>query len=64
MLLNQGWEEKKVNDRFNMQRRIDEEEKVIANADVVIVSTRHEIETQYMGYHNRLQANFKNTAGS
>ena len=59
MLLNQGWEEKKVNDRFNMQRRIDEEEKVIANADVVIVSTRHEIETQYMGYNNKPQANFK-----
>lgn len=59
ILLSQGWDEKKLNDRFNMQRRIDEEEKIIANADVVIVSTEHEIETQYHAYTNKAKANFK-----
>ncbi|MCH5596501.1 HAD-IIB family hydrolase [Niabella ginsengisoli] len=42
-----------------MQRRIDEEEKVIANADVVIVSTQHEIETQYKDYIHKSKAKFK-----
>ncbi|WP_346237718.1 HAD-IIB family hydrolase [Niabella insulamsoli] len=59
ILLTQGWDEKKLNDRFNMQRRIDEEEKVIANADVVIVSTQHEIETQYKDYVHQGKAEFK-----
>ncbi|MGC4231658.1 MAG: HAD-IIB family hydrolase [Niabella sp.] len=59
ILLSQGWDEKKVNERFNMQRRIDEEEKAIANADVVIVSTQHEINTQYRDYNNKHGASFK-----
>lgn len=59
ILISQGWEEGKLNERFQIEKRIKEEEKIIENADVVIVSTQHEINTQYADYINKGKANFK-----
>lgn len=59
ILLSSGWEEKKVNEKFNMHRRIEEEEATLENADVVIVSTEQEINTQYRDYKNKDKVNFK-----
>lgn len=59
MLLNNGWDERKINEKFSMSRRIAAEEQVLENADVVIVSTQHEIATQYNGYANKNKASFK-----
>ena len=59
ILLSQGWDENKLNERFNMDKRISEEERTIAAADMVIVSTQHEIDTQYDGYRSKSEAEFK-----
>ncbi len=59
ILLSQGWEEKKLNERFAMDKRIREEERTIEAADMVIVSTEHEIETQYANYINKDKAAFQ-----
>lgn len=59
MLLNNGWEERKINEKFNMPKRIATEEQVLENADMIIVSTQHEIVTQYNGYINKEKSSFK-----
>jgi sucrose-phosphate synthase len=50
MLLNQGLTEEKLNNTYKIDYRINVEESVIRNADYVIASTGHEIETQYKDY--------------
>ena len=50
ILLQEGMTPEKINERFNMDRRIAAEENAIKNADVIIVSTQHEIDTQYSLY--------------
>jgi sucrose-phosphate synthase len=50
ILLQDGMSAERINEKFNMQRRIDAEEYAIKNADVIIVSTQHEIDTQYAFY--------------
>lgn len=59
ILLKQGLLPEKINEKFNMQRRIDTEENLLKEADVVIVSTQHEIDTQYGLYKNRKAARFE-----
>lgn len=59
ILLSQGWTEKRIDDKFNMEKRIEEEEKVLEQADMIIVSTQHEINTQYKDYYNKHKATFK-----
>lgn len=59
ILVNQGIDALKINEKFNMERRIREEEKTLQNADIIIVSTRHEIESQYKLYENKDKASFK-----
>ncbi len=49
-LLAGGLRRSEVNARYNMIRRIDAEEEVLANADLVITSTNNEIEAQYELY--------------
>jgi sucrose-phosphate synthase len=39
--------------RFKIDRRIDEEERILARADLVVTSTRHEVEDQYAMYHHK-----------
>lgn len=52
ILLQNGVSEEKINEKFNMQRRIEVEEEVLKSSDVIIVSTHHEIEAQYGMYKN------------
>ncbi len=58
ILLQQGLSKEKINEKFNMERRIEEEEKYLKSADVIIVSTQHEINTQYALYENKNDGNF------
>ncbi|MGE5155636.1 MAG: HAD-IIB family hydrolase [Bdellovibrio bacteriovorus] len=46
-LLAAGMEGAEIDRRYNMVRRVDAEEETLANADLVITSTRNEIEEQY-----------------
>lgn len=59
ILLSQGWDAKKLNERFNMEKRICEEERTMETADMIIVSTQHEMDTQYADYAHRAKAGFK-----
>jgi sucrose-phosphate synthase len=46
-LLAKGISSEEIEQRYNMSRRIDAEEEVLANADLVITSTFNEIDEQY-----------------
>lgn len=59
ILLNEGMTETAINQKFNIDRRIREEEKTLSRASLVIVSTAHEIESQYKPYTNKDLATFK-----
>ncbi len=50
-LLAMGLSRDEIEHTYNMVRRIDAEEEILANADLVITSTHNEIETQY-GLYN------------
>jgi len=50
-LLAQGVSKQQIEQAYNMERRIDAEEEILANADLVITSTHNEIEVQY-GLYN------------
>jgi sucrose-phosphate synthase len=50
-LLARGLSRQKIETTYNIERRIDAEEEVLANADLVITSTHNEIEEQY-GLYN------------
>jgi sucrose-phosphate synthase len=50
-LLARGVTHEAIETTYNMSRRIDAEEEILANADLVITSTRNEIEQQY-GLYN------------
>ena len=58
ILLQEGLSEGKINEKFNMDRRIDEEEKFIRHADAIVVSTQYIIETQYALYNNKESGKF------
>jgi sucrose-phosphate synthase len=58
ILLNQGLSQEKINEKFCMERRIEVEENVLHDADLVIVSTQHEIDRQYGLYKNREAGRF------
>lgn len=59
ILLNEGLTEEKINEKFNIDHRIKVEENILQAADVVIVSTQHEIDTQYGLYNNKNHARFE-----
>lgn len=46
-LLARGLTRETIENTYNITRRIDAEEEVLANADLVVTSTHHEIEEQY-----------------
>lgn len=52
ILLEEGMTQEKIEETFNMQRRIAVEENVLKTADMFIVSTRHIIDTHYALYDN------------
>jgi sucrose-phosphate synthase len=50
-LLAKGLSGEEVEQTYNMRRRIEAEEELLANADLVITSTRNEIDSQYVLYN-------------
>jgi sucrose-phosphate synthase len=46
-LLSAGVSDEEINETYNMDRRVDAEEEVLATADLVIASTNNEIDEQY-----------------
>ncbi|MFO7713478.1 HAD-IIB family hydrolase [Desulfosarcina sp.] len=52
-LLDQEMSKTDIVKRFKIDRRIDAEEQILARADLVIASTRHEIKKQYGLYHHK-----------
>ncbi len=50
-LLAKGLSREEIENTYNIERRIDAEEEVLANADLVITSTKNEIEEQYELYN-------------
>ncbi len=49
-LLDKGLDEATIESRYHIGRRIDEEERTLAAADLVVASTRQEVEEQYGRY--------------
>jgi sucrose-phosphate synthase len=49
-LLAKGLSQEEIENTYNIKRRIEAEEEVLANAALVVTSTRNEIETQYELY--------------
>jgi sucrose-phosphate synthase len=52
-LLDQGMNEKEIIKRFKIDRRIAVEEQILTRAELVVTSTRHEIDEQYGLYENK-----------
>ena len=52
-LRDQGMSETEMLRKFKIDRRIDTEEQILARADLVITSTRHEIKEQFGLYHHK-----------
>lgn len=59
LLLSQGISVEKINEKFMMNKRIAVEEKIIASADAIIVSTQHEIDSQYGYYEAKDKGKYK-----
>lgn len=59
LLLQEGMSPEQINEQFNIDRRIEVEERVLKSADLFIVSTEHIIKTQYALYDNIEAAKFK-----
>jgi len=59
ILLQQGLSVEKINEKFNMDRRIQVEEHLLQSADVIIVSTQHEIDTHYALYDHKKSGTFE-----
>ena len=58
ILLQQGLSAEMIDEKFNMQRRIYEEEKYLKTADAIIVSTQHILDSQYNLYENKTYGKF------
>lgn len=58
ILLKEGLSTEKINARFNIEKRIQEEEETLKSADAVVVSTQYEIDSQYEKYENKGNARF------
>ncbi|MFD2919677.1 HAD family hydrolase [Terrimonas rubra] len=52
LLLQEGLSEEKIDEKFNMEKRIEVEEMVLKTADAIVASTQHIIESQYTRYNN------------
>jgi sucrose-phosphate synthase len=59
ILIQEGMTPERINEKFNMERRIAVEENVLQTADVFIESTQHTIDTQYATYDHVKSARFK-----
>ena len=59
ILLHAGMSPEKINEKFNIERRIAVEEETLQHADVIIVSTQDEIDTQYALYKTKETGRFE-----
>lgn len=59
ILIEHGMPEEKIDEKFKMNRRIEEEEKTLKAASYIIVSTTHEIKSQYDAYTHADAAKFE-----
>lgn len=59
ILMSQGMSTEKIEDKFNMKKRIDAEEYLLTNADAIIVGTTYEIEHHYELYDNKEKGKFQ-----
>lgn len=59
VLLQEGMTPEKIEEKFNMERRIAVEESLLQSADVIVVSTQNIIDTQYALYKNAGAGRFK-----
>ncbi len=59
LLLKEGLSEEKINEKFNMERRIAVEEEVLKSADAIIVSTQFVIGDQWKLYRNKSAGKFE-----
>lgn len=59
LLLQEGMSQEKINEKFNMERRIAVEESLLETADIVVVSTQYIIDSQYSLYEKFKSAKFK-----
>lgn len=59
ILEQEGYPAEKINEKFNLERRIEAEENAIKTSDTIIVSTHHEISSQYGLYENGRSARFE-----
>ncbi len=57
-LLNDGMKEQEIDRYYKIEHRIQTEEEIIQNADLIITSTRQEIEKQYGMYDNKKLPNY------
>lgn len=57
-LESQGMKPEQINREFNIDLRIEAEEKALASADLVVTSTRHERDLQYKRYYNGKEPRF------
>ncbi|ADH86032.1 HAD-IIB family hydrolase [Desulfurivibrio alkaliphilus] len=57
-LMADGLSEEEVNRRYHIDQRIRVEERIIRDAEQIVVSTRHEIERQYSLYENFAAGHF------
>lgn len=58
ILLESGFSPAELTKQFHLDQRIEVEETVLRTADIVIASTRHEINTHYSLYQSKNMANF------
>jgi len=58
-LLNEGMNEKEIIRKYKIDHRIAVEENILKNVDLVITSTRQEVNTQYGQYHNKTMTRYK-----
>lgn len=59
ILIKEGLSEEKINEKFNMERRIEVEENLLKTADVIIVSTQYILDTQWNLYDNKKAGRFE-----
>ncbi|MBN2442870.1 MAG: HAD-IIB family hydrolase [Spirochaetales bacterium] len=57
-LLDNGWTREKADKTFAIERRINAEESILGNADLVITSTTHEKDRLYRDYINKVVPQF------
>ncbi len=59
LLLEEGLSPEKIDEKFNIEKRIAVEESALRSADAFVVSTQHIINTQYALYENTRHAKFE-----